>query len=209
MELLYELINDILKSHTKLAEKCKIDINLGKDYIRDYCNEDGIIDFKLLKSIEYTWEHFELICLTDVVPINLKYKTINISYRLKELDSIRDKIIRYRNNNLEGRVYIRKCLNDLVGFRVVISRTIYDQIMELLKNKFLSYKEITILDSSKDEYCAIHVYFKDSNFSYPWELQIWPDDKEKSNVSSHEKYKRNSLNWLATTAFEIEKRKGD
>ncbi|GBK97872.1 hypothetical protein VH1709_contig00012-0024 [Vibrio harveyi] len=53
----------------------------------------------------------------------------------------------------------------------------------------LSLKNWYVRD--KDGYKGLHIYFKNrSNFYFPWELQIWNEADLKSNVESHERFKR-------------------
>lgn len=51
------------------------------------------------------------------------------------------------------------------------------------------------LDSSKGEYVATHIYFRDGNFNFQWELQVWSASQEKVNTISHEKYKQEYTKW--------------
>lgn len=51
------------------------------------------------------------------------------------------------------------------------------------------------IDSSKGEYRATHLYFRDGNYTFPWELQIWGSCDEKSNLISHKKYKQEYITW--------------
>lgn len=67
-----------------------------------------------------------------------------------------------------------------------------EQIMELVKNKFNNLK---CIDASKQNYKATHIYFKQDNYNFQWELQIWNKKDEFSNINSHEKYKQNYVRW--------------
>ena len=51
------------------------------------------------------------------------------------------------------------------------------------------------IDSSKFDYKAVHLYFKENNQSFPWELQIWNMCDMDSNFSSHKKYKQEYTAW--------------
>ncbi|MDR1018389.1 MAG: hypothetical protein LBM02_06770, partial [Lachnospiraceae bacterium] len=47
----------------------------------------------------------------------------------------------------------------------------------------------------KDGYKGLHFYFKNqSNYYFPWELQVWNEDDVEPNIESHEKYKRTFAN---------------
>jgi hypothetical protein len=46
----------------------------------------------------------------------------------------------------------------------------------------------------KEGYRGLHIYFKNkSNVFFPWELQIWDAVDVQSNISNHERFKRNFL----------------
>lgn len=39
------------------------------------------------------------------------------------------------------------------------------------------------------------VYFKEDNFSFQWELQVWNKEDEENNINSHKKYKQDYTKW--------------
>ena len=41
----------------------------------------------------------------------------------------------------------------------------------------------------------MHIYFKEDNYTFPWELQIWLEQDEKNNLISHAKYKEDYAQW--------------
>ena len=51
------------------------------------------------------------------------------------------------------------------------------------------------IDSSKKAYKATHIYFKQDNWNFQWELQIWNKENEINNINSHEKYKQGYVKW--------------
>ncbi len=67
-----------------------------------------------------------------------------------------------------------------------------ENIMKLVKEK---YNNIKCISSIRGEYKAIHLYFKEDNFSFPWELQIWNKCDESANILSHAKYKQQYVEW--------------
>ena len=87
-----------------------------------------------------------------------------------------------------GAVPINKCFNDLYGIRIIFNENIdHNKIKSFIENK---YKEkLKCIDSSKEEgYVATHVYFKNNNYSFLWELQIWDKSHECGkdvSVSTH------------------------
>lgn len=69
---------------------------------------------------------------------------------------------------------------------------------ETLAKYILMLKETVVdcvLDSSKQDYRAIHLYFKKDNYSFPWELQIWNECDSERNLISHKKYKQEYTAW--------------
>lgn len=140
---------------------------------RDFINKSNIkllMDFKLFNN--------------EKVKVNVRAKTKNcIEYKIKD----------YIQNREEGKIPINKCLNDLFGIRIILEEEITNkQIMELIKTKF---KNLKCIDSSKKEYKATHIYFKQDNFNFQWELQIWNKKDENNNIISHEKYKQDYARW--------------
>lgn len=97
---------------------------------------------------------------------------------------------------------INKCLNDIIGFRLIFKRDEdFKKIISYIKNK---YSNIKCIDSSKNKYIAVHLYFtNDNNYLFRWELQLWNSSDEYNNKESHEKYKQEYTN------YEINEKGGD
>lgn len=52
------------------------------------------------------------------------------------------------------------------------------------------------IDSTKGEYVAIHIYFgNDDNTKFQWELQVWDEKHEISNLDSHACHKQGYTKW--------------
>ncbi len=113
--------------------------------------------------------------------------------RVKAQNSIESKIDGYVRRNEKGEIPINKCLNDLFGIRIIIP-TEMDclAIREYVRICLPGYK---VIDSSKGEYKAVHVYFMKSNMYFPWELQIWRECDVEINYASHETYKQEYTAW--------------
>ena len=116
-------------------------------------------------------------------------KDIPYFYRVKTSESILHKIERFSERQ-EG-YPVNSILNDIFGARMILPSTEIAQVMERLddwKEEF-GLKNWYLRD--KDGYTGIHIYFKNqSNFYYPWELQIWDEMDVDRNIESHIKYKR-------------------
>ncbi len=132
----------------------------------------------------------------------LKSSDIRISCRVKNLNSTNTKISNYMNNHENGEIPINKCLNDLFGVRIIVkSHHSYEEIKAYIESNFDSMK---CVDSTKNEYIATHIYFKSCNYLFPWELQIWAEENESSNIISHQKYKQAYTSWEKATREECE-----
>ena len=113
----------------------------------------------------------------------------DIYSRVKTEASIEGKIQRYKSKKEKGQIPINKCLNDIYGIRFIMeNRITEEQIKEQIG-------DLKLIDSSKGDYKALHIYFRDGNFNFPWELQLWNKEDERSNKESHEKYKQGYLKW--------------
>lgn len=129
--------------------------------------------------------------LLDFKRFNTKNTKVNI--RTKAKNSIEYKIKNYIENHENGKIPINKCLNDLFGIRIICAEKMgYSQITELIKYKF---KNLKCIDSSKQDYKATHIYFRQGNFNFQWELQVWNREDEMNNINSHEKYKQDYIKW--------------
>ena len=98
-------------------------------------------------------------------------------------------------------------MNDLLGFRIIIDGEFsFLDIKDFVESNYsnLSGYKLKCIDSSKNGYFAIHIYFsKDgSNYFFPWELQVWKKSDEVNNISSHKKYKQDYTNWEQQTREE-------
>ena len=96
-----------------------------------------------------------------------------LDYRVKELDSYRDKLVRYTAGPEGGKIPVNKCLNDLAGFRIQLPVDLpADELMAFII-AWPFQTAVRCVNSSKNGYYAIHVYLKDCNQMPMWELQIW------------------------------------
>lgn len=122
-----------------------------------------------------------------------------VTARVKAQNSIEFKIYNYKTARHEfGRVPISKCFNDLFGIRIILSPAqSFSQILSFIENTYSGkYK---CIDSSKDDYRAVHLYFKRDNQSFQWELQIWNDLDKDGNFASHKQYKQEYTYWEKET----------
>ena len=164
-------------------------INLKNNLILDLTENEEILN-AVFNYREFINEN-NIKLLMDFKQFNTENAKVNI--RTKAKNSIEYKIKNYIENHENGKVPINKCLNDLFGIRIICTEKIEkDQIAELIKFKF---KNLKYIDSSKKNYKATHIYFRQGNFNFQWELQIWNKEDEINNINSHEKYKQDYIKW--------------
>lgn len=186
-----------IKYVEELTAHLDMNINLKKTCVYKVMNYKGeIIDNAVIVTLE---KYIETLTNSEIkLMFNSMY---NVKYRIKNYKCVIDKITRFNRNNKLGAFPLNKVLNDILGYRLVIDTSfsikdlmlniiaITEQLPDNIKNK------ITVLDSSKNDYKAIHLYFKLNNRNYPVELQIWRICDKEKNKDSHFEHKQDYLNW--------------
>lgn len=126
--------------------------------------------------------------------IQKKFFLNTVNTRVKATNSIQFKIQNYVRNHENGKVPLKKCLNDIFGIRMIFNDDInYKEIKEFINNNYPSLK---CIKSVKQKYNAVHIYFgNDNNKNFQWELQLWDKKHEKSNLESHAMYKQDYTKW--------------
>ena len=162
-------------------------INLKNNLISDLTENEEILN-AVFNYREFINEN-NIKLLMDFKQFNTENAKVNI--RTKAKNSIEYKIKNYIENHENGKVPINKCLNDLFGIRIICTEKIEKEQI-VIKFKF---KNLKCIDSSKQDYKATHIYFRQDNFNFQWELQIWNKEDEIKNISSHEKYKQDYIKW--------------
>lgn len=136
--------------------------------------------------------------------------------RTKSHNSIISKVLTYRKRRKEeGAVPINKCLNDLLGYRIIIPiEYINFDINDLVHNIQLycdnkCSTRCKVRNSSKPAgsgvYKALHINLDKDNYSFPWEVQIWAKQDSESNYLLHEVHKQDYIQWemsLSNTTIE-------
>lgn len=173
--------------------------NLGKVCMCDICNvKNGvIISADFIKHIDsYKSELMSL--YFDILGRIEKECNINIKGRIKNDDSIMLKIGKKAKQE-DGKFPINKCLNDLLGFRIIDSEygtniaPLKVYLDDIIKNKKARIRQ---MKRNNGAYSAYHVYFRgENNYFFPVELQIWDKKDEKSNLASHVIYKKEYTSW--------------
>lgn len=193
-EELDRLINFIQKEYIEFNEKWQksnyyYKFNLKNNLVCDLLNNEMMLE-TIFNYREFINEN-NIQLLMDFKQFNSEISKVNI--RTKTKNSIEFKIKNYNDNHENGKIPIEKCLNDLFGIRIICSQKLnYDEIVNFIKEK---HKKLKCIDSSKKDYKATHIYFKQDNFNFQWELQIWNKEDEINNINSHEKYKQDYVKW--------------
>lgn len=134
----------------------------------------------------------------NLINFNLQLKNWNknasrVNTRIKNQNSIEFKIDNYIKKKEHGTTRINKCLNDLFGARIILKG--YYTFEEIKQYINVCFPKLKCIASIKQEYKAMHIYFKEDNYTFPWELQIWLEQDEKNNLISHAKYKEDYAQW--------------
>ena len=123
-----------------------------------------------------------------------------VESRIKNINSISSKIYQYISLKKEkGDVSINKCLNDLFGMRIVVPIKKFPTLLETVKRLVDNHGwKCRIVDASKQEYKAVHMYLMKDNYSLRWEVQFWLLKDDSDNRASHLKYKQAYTSWEST-----------
>ena len=197
MSELKKLIEFIQNEYNVVNEKWK-SINKNKSFnMKKTRVEDIFLDDQILNYV-YDYIAFLKTNTMDIEIMSTKMKELGINSkvnnRIKALNSIQLKIEKYNNSSEKGKIPINKCLNDLLGFRIICDNDItYDDILKIKEDKFPYLK---CIEAKRGEYRAIHIYFgKEDNKNFQWELQVWNKCMERSNLISHAKHKQEYIKW--------------
>lgn len=191
---LQKLINLIQTKYDYINEKWKnsmnyFPINMKKKRVDDVYNDENL----LLYIFDY--RNFINENIADMVSMLQNQGFLNVvSTRVKALNSIQYKIQNYELNHENGKIALKKCLNDIFGIRMIFNDNInYDEIKTYIQNEFPNLK---CIERILGDYYAVHIYFgNDDNFKFQWELQLWDKKHEKINLDSHANYKQDYTKW--------------
>ena len=169
------------------AESVKI--NLKKSQVSDI-DADGTIYKSIMEYVQLLNERS--------ADITLRLSSVcscQVTARVKAQNSIEYKIQNYKTDRHEfGKVPINKCVNDLFGVRIILESLLtFEEIRAFIEKTYPD--KYRCIDSSKLDYKAVHLYFRENNQSFPWELQIWNRCDVESNFASHKKYKQEYTTW--------------
>ena len=179
--------NDINENWIK--EPNYFPLNMKKKRVDDVYKDESLLLYV------FNYRQFINDNVSDIVnDIQTQKFTNVVNTRVKASNSIQYKIQNYEYNHEDGKIALKKCLNDIFGIRMIFEKDInYEEIKEYIEKAFPNLK---CIESRRGEYYAIHVYFgNDDNFKFQWELQLWDKKHEKTNLESHAKYKQDYTKW--------------
>lgn len=194
MEDLEKLLNFLVKKYKESLElwdnqKVNYKINTGKTLVRDTVDNPNIMWYA------HAYRDF----LNNTVNLQLDFQSLNLNSvvesRIKQNNSLQDKIERYMKESHDyGKVPLRKCLNDILGCRIILDRDYSFSELELFIKKII--KNVRIVNRNIGEYKAVHVYFiTGNNSNFLWELQLWNLSSAEANYNSHHKEKQDYTDW--------------
>ena len=190
---LKDLIDYIQDVYTEVTEEWmhgpSVKINLKKSQVADI-DADGAIYRSIMEYIQLLNERSAGISLQLSLVCSC-----HVTARVKAYNSIEYKIQNYKTKRPEfGKVPINKCVNDLFGVRIFLDTPLtFNDIHTFVEGTYQG--KYRCIDSSKFDYKAIHIYFKENNQSFPWELQIWNKCDSDMNFTSHKTYKQEYTTW--------------
>ncbi len=164
-------------------------INLKRSQVSDI-DMDGAIYKSIMEYVQLLNERS--------AGITLQLSSVcscQVTARVKAQNSIEYKIQNYKTDRHEfGKIPINKCVNDLFGVRIILESPLtFEEIRAFVENIYQD--KYRCIDSSKLEYKAVHLYFRENNESFPWELQIWNRCDAENNFASHKRYKQEYTTW--------------
>ena len=172
MDEIIEIIEKINELHIcfnqRLQKSFPSRINYSKkqvNHLMDSTELKGIF----LDYIENYYQELKIFIQSELYNLDL-----NLDFRIKERESLDDKLYRYYMGKEKGQIPLQKCVNDIFGMRIItpvnlIESKEFTKKCEELKDRKIIYFYYTRHDN---KYNGIHLYFKGKSNNYlPWELQ--------------------------------------
>ena len=183
IQLVYSMVTD------EWLQNAREKINLRKTQVSDI-DADGTIYQSIMEYVQLLNERS-----ADITLSLSSVCSCQVTARVKTQNSIEYKIQNYKTDRHEfGKVSINKCVNDLFGVRIIFDTPLsYEEVLAFVEEVY--HGKYRCIDSSKLDYKATHLYFRENNQSFPWELQIWNRCDVESNFASHKKYKQEYTTW--------------
>lgn len=129
----------------------------------------------------------ELVKEKDALPVDVFRR------RVKSYGTAWNKLVaKSALEQANGAFPLRKVINDLLGFRIILPGVTENQAtIDDFLDKLLAQGKIARHYYRQDQrYRAFHCYFRQNNFQYPWELQIWDQQDEAVNIYEHARHEQ-------------------
>lgn len=158
-------------------------------------NENSIND--IILDYRTNLEMYDKLAIFIAKWNQISYNDVDeLAHRIKLNDTINRKLQHYaKKEEIQGTLYLAKCLNDVCGIRFISSQI--NSQKNLLQAMLTDLKQDHIVKyfyfKNKDGYRGIHVYFQYNNRTLPWELQIWDKSDEARNISLHKQHEREEI----------------
>lgn len=182
-----KVINEINNLHKafSLERADFLNYNLRKN-VKTVVNSSGINDNFSVLINQYKRELNASV--TYFLDIQMTFP--NLRYRIKQGESISEKLLYYMTDaHQNGEVPLNKCLNDFLGFRILVPNL--DAIYNCLNLDEDLNKVVKLYLRKDGQYKGAHIYFKNGNNKFfPWELQLWDIDQAETNELSHKEHKQ-------------------
>lgn len=217
-----KLLRDYIKEINKLHKEVSVEFasqnncnnfNLSSTTIKKCIDLDETLPIAEFNEELEQYRRFSVkyVSRLDAICADIRtIKDVSARSRLKQADSIYNKLSYYRKNaETMGDSPINKCLNDIIGIRIIVSNDppIINELCEMLNGLKVTKHIFKWVRRDLSEYKALHIYFKnESNLYFPWELQIWENNRVESNTDSHAEHKdkRSYIEWPAN--FQLDKK---
>lgn len=182
-----EVIEEISALHKEFSWEIRdiLTYNLSKSVSR-VINEQGIDkDFQTLIN-----EYKTVLNINTVKFLEIQNRFPSVRFRIKQGESISEKLFYYKKVHENGGIPINKCLNDFLGFRLMVSNS--DNICTKIESDESLKESISrMYPRTEGSYSGFHLYFKNGNNKFfPWELQIWDVTNAVQNELSHKDHKQ-------------------
>ena len=196
-----KLVDDILDTYSTITDKwC------------EYREKEGIVRFNQKstkisdlsdkeKSMNAIIQYVSFLnSVQEIRQFDYRKEGFVVNSRVKNINSVQEKYDDYLSYRPEkGKIQVNKCFNDLFGVRAIIDcdNLSTDNVRDALKD----HTNVEVHDKSPSKgkecikYTATHLYFKENNYEFRWELQIWESKNERTNQESHKTHRYKYRDW--------------
>ena len=157
-EQIVEVIRAINEFHLRTSQEQEVylTLNLKKNTVSSIVSDEGIS--QQFQSIIDRYRNALLtVYISEINNFSFKFP---VRARIKQAESISEKLLYYstkEGNN--GEYPINKCLNDILGFRIIVSNLL--EINSLLQSDTAIQNTVfKIIQRKIGDYEATHLYFK-------------------------------------------------